>query len=165
MPGRPDHSTLRNRIILAIWRHLPVGSHAKLFIAWMANARYAVGVAAVIVNDRGEVLVLKHTYRRGAYEWGIPGGWAKGRASMEHELAREMLEETGFSIKIARLIEVQSGYPLPRLTVLYLANIAGGEFRSSDEVADYRFCRVADLPAILPAERRAIERALLNRAP
>jgi 8-oxo-dGTP diphosphatase len=164
MPDRPAHSTLRNRIILAVWRHLPLGAQAKLVIAWFANVRYAVGVAAIVLNERGEVLLLKHTYRRGAFQWGIPGGWVKGRESMEHALARELYEETGFVIKIVRLIEVQSGYPLPRITIVYQARITGGEFRSSDEVSDYMFCRPDDLPSILPAERLAVMRALIDRA-
>ena len=143
-------------------RHLPLGGQAKLFIAWLANVRYAVGVAAIVLNERGEVLVLKHTYRRGAYEWGIPGGWVRGRESMEHALTRELYEETGFAIKIERLVEVQSGFPLPRMAIIYLARITGGEFRSSDEVSDYMFCRPDNLPRILPAERLVVTRALMD---
>ena len=154
------HSSRRGRLILWLWKRLPFKSRTKLLIAWFFNLRYAVGVAAVIPNEAGEVLVLKHTYRRADYEWGLPGGWAKGRESMERAIAREIREETGFAIAIDRLVAVHSGFALPRMTVIFLAHIVGGTFRPSDEVSDYRFAPPNALGQILPAERMAVRQAL-----
>ncbi|MDB5057903.1 MAG: hydrolase [Chloroflexi bacterium] len=131
-----------------------------MVLAWLANLRYAVGVAAVVRNDAGQVLLLRHTYRRAGFEWGLPGGWAKGRESMERALAREILEETGFTIAIEQLVAVHSGYALPRMTVIFLAHIESGEFRSSDEVSAYRFSAPDNLGHILLAEQMAVRQAL-----
>lgn len=160
MSYTPDHSTRRDRTILWVWKHLPFGGPTKLLLAWLANLRYAVGVAAVVRNDAGEVLLLRHTYRRAGYEWGLPGGWAKGRERMERALAREILEETGFTIAIEQLVAVHSGYALPRMTVIFLAHIESGVFRSSDEVSEYRFSAPDDLGGILLAEQMAVRQAL-----
>jgi 8-oxo-dGTP diphosphatase len=160
MSDTPAHSTRKDRTILWVWKRLPFGGRTKMLIAWLANLRYAVGVAAVVRNDAGDVLLLRHTYRRAGYEWGLPGGWAKGRESMERALAREILEETGFTIAIDQIAAVHSGYALPRMTVIYLAHIESGLFRSSDEVSDYRFCAPDDLGPILLAEQMAVRQAL-----
>jgi ADP-ribose pyrophosphatase YjhB (NUDIX family) len=146
--------------MLWVWKHLPLSGRAKALVAVLANVRYAVGVAAVVRNNAGEVLLLRHTYRRAGHEWGLPGGWVKGRESMERALTREIQEETGFTIAIDRLVAIHSGYSLPRMTVIYLAHIEQGEFRSSDEVSAYRFSASVDLGAILPGERMAVRQAL-----
>lgn len=154
------HSTRRNRAILWVWTHLPFGGRTRLLIAWLANVRYAVGVAAVITNGAGEVLVLRHTYRRAGHEWGLPGGWVNGRERMEAAVARELREETGFEIVVERLVAVYSGYALPRMTIVFRARIVEGTFRPCDEVSGYAFRRPDDLGAILPAERQAVRQAL-----
>jgi len=156
----PPFSTRRTRLILWVWKHLPVRGRTRLVIAWAANVRYAVGVTAVIVNEAGEVLVLRHTYRRAGHEWGLPGGWVKGRESMERALKREMWEETGFRIAIERLVAVHSGFALPRMVLIYKARISSGEFRASDEVSGYRFSPLEELGDILPGERQAVQQAL-----
>lgn len=154
------HSSRQDRLILWLWVRLPFGGDVKLFIAWLFHIRHAVGVAAVITNDAGEVLLLRHTYRRVGRQWGLPGGWVKGRESMERAIARELAEETGWRIGDLRLVSVYSGYALPRMTIVFHARITGGEFRPSDEVADYRFVRPDDLGRILPAEVMAVRQAL-----
>jgi 8-oxo-dGTP diphosphatase len=153
-------SSRTNRLILWLWPRLPFGGGVKLFIVWLFHVRHAVGVTAVITDDSGNVLLLCHTYRGEGRQWGLPGGWVKGRESMEHAIAREIQEETGWTIGSLRLVAVHSGYPLPRMTIVYHARIVSGEFRPSDEVADYRFVSPDDLGRVLPAEAMAVRQAL-----
>jgi len=152
--------TPRERLIIWLWRQLPLPGPARLAIAWICNLRYAVGVAAVITNERGEVLLLEHTYMRGSYTWGLPGGWATGRESLERAIVRELREETGFVLAVDRLVAVHSGYGLPRMTVVYRAHIVSGTFRPSAEVSGHAFCPPDALKPILSSERQAIREAL-----
>ncbi len=155
-------ASLRGEAVVWLWRHLPFSGIVKAAIAWLANVRYAVGVAAIIPDAAGRVLVVRHTYRSPTREWGLPGGWAKGRESLERALARELLEETGLEIVVERPVAVQSGYALPRMTVFFLARVAGGTFRASAEVSDYEYRLPGEAMGVLGGERQAIEQALAS---
>ncbi len=55
-----------------------------------------MGAAAIIVNERGEVLLVKHTY--GKRNWEIPGGRAEEGESPVDTAIREVREETELSV-------------------------------------------------------------------
>jgi 8-oxo-dGTP diphosphatase len=152
--------TRRGAIVVWLWRNLPLEGHVKSAIAWLVNLRFAVGVVAIIPNAEGQVFVQRHTYRREGHEWGLPGGWARGRESLERALVREVQEETGFTVEVGKLVAIRSGFAVPRLTVFYLARISGGAFRPSDEVSAYEFRAEEDLGSILPGDRLAVRQAL-----
>ncbi len=54
------------------------------------------GAAAVIVNEEGAVLLVKHTY--GKCNWEIPGGRAEEGESPVDTAVREVREETGLCV-------------------------------------------------------------------
>lgn len=157
---KPHVETARERFILWLWKRLPINGRARLLITWLFNLRYAVGVAAVITNEAGEVLLVRHTYRGGRYDWGLPGGWAKGRESMERAIQRELYEETSLELSIDGLAAVHSGFALPRLTVVFKGHITGGTFQPSAEVSECAYYSPDRLGHILPGERWAVRRTL-----
>lgn len=55
-----------------------------------------MGAAAVILNERGEVLLVKHTY--GKCNWEIPGGRGEEGESPVDTAIREVREETGLLV-------------------------------------------------------------------
>ena len=159
-----DGSSPRDEAVIWLWRHLPFSGPIKGAIAWLANVRYAVGVAAVIFDGEGKVLLVRHTYRGAAWEWGLPGGWVKGRESLERALTRELREETGLEIVVEQLVTVQSGYSVPRMTVFYHARIAGGTFRPSAEVSDFEYRSPVELGRVLSGEQQAVLEAIELRS-
>lgn len=54
-----------------------------------------LGVRAVVINDKGEVLLVRHSYTSG---WHFPGGGVEPDETVETALARELGEETGLSL-------------------------------------------------------------------
>ena len=74
------------------------------------HARFTVTAGAVIFNDKGEVLLLKHRFRAGS-GWGLPGGFMETDEQPIDALRRELREEIG--------LEVEEGFELH--------GIAGGE--------------------------------------
>jgi ADP-ribose pyrophosphatase YjhB (NUDIX family) len=155
-----DGSSPRDEAIIWLWRHLPFSGPIKGAIAWLANVRYAVGVAAIIFDAGGRVLLVRHTYRGAVREWGLPGGWVKGRESLERALTRELREETGLEIVVEQLVTVQSGYSVPRMTVFYRARITGGTFHPSAEVSEYEYRSPSEMGRVLGGEKQAVEEAL-----
>ncbi|MEK7105512.1 MAG: NUDIX hydrolase, partial [Patescibacteria group bacterium] len=59
------------------------------------------GSGGLIFNRRGEVLILKTTYRDG---WIIPGGIVEEGESPIETCLREVQEEIGIKIKLGKLI-------------------------------------------------------------
>ena len=77
-------------------------------VAWVAAGlptrslpRTALGAASVIVDPRGQVLLVHHTY--GALNWEIPGGGAEPDESAEETAIREAREEVGVTLAARRL--------------------------------------------------------------
>lgn len=67
----------------------------------MATPRVAAGV--LIRNTRGDVLLVKPTYKEG---WEIPGGYVEPGESPRAAAEREVKEELGLIIGIGRLLTV-----------------------------------------------------------
>ncbi len=65
----------------------------------LANKR--MGSAAVIMNDEGKVLLVKHNY--GRFNWELPGGYAEQYESLEETAVREVFEETGLQVRATGL--------------------------------------------------------------
>ena len=58
-------------------------------------------VVGIIVNEKGEVLLLKMPPDRGIYpgQWGVVGGGLEEGETLEEALAREVKEEVGLVVK------------------------------------------------------------------
>jgi 8-oxo-dGTP pyrophosphatase MutT (NUDIX family) len=72
-----------------------------LFVAWSASKVHrllwwtralTIGVRAVVFDESGRVLLVRHTYLEG---WYFPGGGIGGRETTETAVIRELREETG----------------------------------------------------------------------
>lgn len=135
-------------LLAGLWRRL--SGRLQWHLLWLLNAKFAVGVAGVILNDRGEVLLLRNRFWP-AGSWGLPAGYARKREVLEQTLAREVEEETGYRIADVRLLDLISGYKL-RLEAVFVARLAGGSLRlATGEVLAARFFPLDSPPAGLLA--------------
>src|SRR6185369_17596512 len=83
------------RAIGKIWKLLP--RSARLRIVRTTQTNFTVSVAAVVVNDRREVLMLNHVLRPKS-GWGFPGGFLDANERPADAVRREVLEETGIEL-------------------------------------------------------------------
>jgi ADP-ribose pyrophosphatase YjhB (NUDIX family) len=88
-----------------------------------------VAVAAVVGNDRGELLL---TQRADSGWWLYPVGWADVGYSPSEIAIKEVFEETGIEVEVVRLIAVLDGLRLgfarlPMYSLVFHCNVIGGE--------------------------------------
>src|SRR5215831_12282015 len=112
-------------VLARLWHRLGGGLQWRLLR--LTQAKFLVGVAGVIRDDEGRVLLLRHRFWPEG-SWGLPGGYAHGAERLEDALARELREETGRRIDGTRLLCVKSGYRL-RVEVVFTARLAHGVTR------------------------------------
>ncbi|GAA1857134.1 NUDIX hydrolase [Asanoa iriomotensis] len=85
-----------------------------------ASARHSVSVAAIIVNDAGQVLM---TQRRDNGHWEPPGGVLELSESILDGLRREVREETGLEIEPERLTGVYKNMPRAIVALVFRARV------------------------------------------
>ncbi len=146
--------------LLRVWRQLP--SPLKLLYLRLRYIRFAVGVAALIRDERGRVLVVRRTYSR-EEPWALPGGWLEGGESIEDSLERELLEETGLQVRVGKIIATDRDDFV--LSVLVQAELVEGTslhgFRASAEVSELAWIETVDLARLSPFNARLVSRANL----
>jgi len=111
----------------------------------MGEQQIAIGVGAVVFRER-EVLIIKRAKPPFAGRWSIPGGGLHQGERLEAAVAREVMEETGVSIRIGGLIGVFEAVPgadpeIDRHVVLidYWADWLAGEVVAGDDAAAAEF--------------------------
>jgi ADP-ribose pyrophosphatase YjhB (NUDIX family) len=162
MSGGYTPSVLR-RVLLWLWRLLPLTSAMQWPLLWLINRKFLVGVMALAFDDQGRVLVLHHTYRR-RYAWGVPGGWLGAGETPDVGALRELREETGFEGEVEALLWVSGGVERGELEIAYLVRITSGRFRANAEVDAHAFAPVDALPSdLLPFQREVIALAAALR--
>lgn len=121
-------------------------------------------VAGIIFSpDRASVLLIK---RRDVPVWVLPGGGIDPNETAEHAVVREILEETGFTVKADRL--VGDYIPINRLskrTHLYECTILSGAPIISLETRGIQFFPLIQLPPLPPPYLEWIRDAELRLAP
>lgn len=109
----------------------------------------SVGVGAVVLNDQGQILLVKHVPRRGDFwggQWMVPGGGLELGEALEEGVVREVEEETHLKVEVLRHVStldriVREGDEV-KLHVVYvdfLVRPVGGDLRPSSDVGAARW--------------------------
>ncbi len=72
-------------------------------------ANHTLGVGAVVINDKNEILVIKERVSNLGYK--LPGGHIDNGELISTTLEREVLEETGIIVKFESIISLGHFYP------------------------------------------------------
>ena len=108
-------------------------------------------VGAVVTDGQGRLLMIKRGHEPGAGLWSIPGGRIEPGETDAEALVREMLEETGLTVQVGRLV---GSVQRPGLdgTVIdirdYAATVTGGTLAPGDDAADARWVDMAEMGSL-----------------
>jgi ADP-ribose pyrophosphatase YjhB (NUDIX family) len=134
---------------------------------WLTEPRFAATAGAIITDEGGRVLLLRHVFRGGS-GWGIPGGFIEKGEQPEEAVRRELREEVGLELAEVRLIQARTLRETQQIEFLFRARARrGSEARpESAEIRGVGWFEPDALPEGLSADqRRLIARALESGAP
>jgi ADP-ribose pyrophosphatase YjhB (NUDIX family) len=139
-------------------------------LAWSKMRTPHSGANAIVVNEAGEVLLIK---RSDNGRWCLPGGHVDYGETIAQAAVREAYEETGIRVEVERLSGVYSrpyqaveGLERPShyVIVALVCRPVGGELALSQESLEVRYFAPGQFPDTLWSwHRERIEDALRNR--
>ena len=117
-----------------------------------------VAVGAVIEDDEGRILLVRHVPQRGGFwqgKWICPGGKLELGESIRHGVEREVMEETNLKIRLItplipfeRIVKSEGRTTLHVVYIDFLAKLAGGELRLGSDVGEGVWVPKGDIPRI-----------------
>jgi mutator protein MutT len=144
------------KIIKIIWEKL--GSATRSKIVRSTQKKFTVSVAAVVVNENDEVLLLNHVLRTDL-SWGIPGGFIANGEQPENAVKREIREETGLELKNIKLIRVRTMHR--HIEILFRASPVGTARVQSLEINELDWFKVNEMPEKMSHfQKQTIEKVL-----
>ena len=93
------------------------------------NPNHLVSVAALITNDKGEILLVNSPWRG----WEYPGGLIEPGETFQEALHREVREEAGIEIEITGFIGICKNIERDIVNIDFTARYIGGNLRTSEE--------------------------------
>ena len=99
-------------------------------------------VGAIATDGQGRLLMIKRGHEPGTGLWSIPGGRIEPGETDAEALVREMIEETGLTVEVGRLIGRVRRPGLNGAVIDirdYAATVTGGTLRPGDDAADARW--------------------------
>jgi 8-oxo-dGTP diphosphatase len=148
-----------NRRIAAFARRYPrvIALLQKLY--QFTRPKYTLGVAGVLFNPQGEVLLVEHVLHP-RHPWGLVGGWVDAGETPQESLAREMQEEVGLTVTVGALVNIET---LPQIGHIDFAYLCTAEAHNvgalSPELLSYQWYNLDSLPDLDPFQRIAIDNA------
>ena len=157
-----------NNLMAALWRGAP--RRIRRWSVRLTQARFAATAGAVVLDERGRVLLLRHVYRPGS-GWGIPGGFIQHGEQPEAALRREVREETGMELDEAEIVFARTFRRPRQIEIIYRCRARSAAIEEApgrppnEEIQSAEWFELPRLPPELGSDqRRLIERALAARA-
>jgi len=108
-------------------------------------------VGAIVADGQGRLLMIKRGHEPGAGLWSIPGGRIEPGETDAEAVIREMIEETGLTVEVGRLIGRVQRPGLNGAVIDirdYAATVTGGTLRAGDDAADARWVAPGELESL-----------------
>lgn len=152
-------------LVSLLWRKAP--RRVRRLGVWLTQARFTVTAGAVVLDERGRVLLLKHRLRGGS-GWGIPGGFLGRGEQPVDALRRELREEVGAEVWSASVALVRTLARTQQVEVIFkcrMESSAVAGHAPNFEIRRAEWFEPDSLPRGLGSDQRLlIERVLSSEA-
>lgn len=109
-----------------------------------------VAAGAVVLDDRGRLLVVRRGAAPAAGCWSLPGGRVEPGEGVTEAVCREVAEETGLSVEVGGLVgftEVR-GDDHHYVILDFAAEVTGGRLQADDDADDVAWMSRGELEAV-----------------
>jgi len=111
------------------------------------NDLFRLSCHAVILDNNGNVLLLKQTYND--LSWGLPGGSINPGETIHEALYRECFEELGTKVEILNLTGVYFHSKFNSQVFIFRCNLEdSNNIQLSDEHSEYSFFPISELSQV-----------------
>ncbi len=149
-------------ILARLYQKLKLSKGLQLFVMRRTQDQFLIGVTGIFFNDKGEILLFKHSYR-GNGKWSLPGGYIKGKEHPKEGIEREIKEESGLVVSADERLKIRTDRESSRLDITYMGAFIGGSFKPSKEVTAAKFFAFDKLPVLPPDQLLFIDKAIVLR--
>jgi len=125
------------------------------------HARFTVTAAAIVLDQQGRVLLLKHRFRAGT-GWGIPGGFIEAGEQPDEGVRRELLEEVGLELAGVELVTTRTFKKPRQIEIVFRCHPHGDASPQSVEIRKASWFAIDSLPEGLPLDQRRLIKDALN---
>ena len=150
-----------NELLGAVWRRFP--RKLKRWIMTVSHPRFSVTAGAIIIDERGRVLLLKHRFRPGS-GWGIPGGYLNKGEPAEDALRRELREEAGLELKDVKLVTARTFGRPQQVEIIFLCRAVGEPEALNYEIEKAEWFVMGNLPTLPKDQTELLKQVLDNGA-
>jgi len=115
-----------------------------------------VAVGAVIEDDKGRILLVKHKQERGGYwqgKWICPGGKLEFGEKIKEGIRREVREETNLEVELVtplvpfdRVVKVDGKTSLHVIYIDYVARSVSGELKVASDAGEALWVEKENIP-------------------
>ena len=111
------------------------------------HLHFSVGVGGLVVNDAGQVLLVRLNYSQSKDKWMFPGGYVDEREMLQQAVIREVKEEAGIEADPLGVVGVRHRLDETRnvYVVFLMRYVSGSPTADGIEVSDARFWDVCQI--------------------
>lgn len=140
-----------------LWRRMP--RRARRWGVLLTENRFTVTAGAIVIDERGRVLLLKHRFRAGS-GWGIPGGFLHSREQPDVAIRRELQEELGLEVEVVEVAFIRTLQTYDQVEIIFRCTPRGELEPKNHEIIRAEWFALDALPPDLTDDQRE----LINRA-
>lgn len=129
-----------------------------------------VAVGAIIQDDKGKILLVRHRKERGGYwqgKWICPGGELEFGEEIKEGIKREIKEETNLEIELVtplipfdRIVKINEETSLHVIYIDYIARLLGGELKTGSDIGEALWIEKENISKIWPELHEDTQRLL-----